>query len=455
MSTFLQTLLARLTGGVSLRARLARATAWMIVGNGVNQAVLMIASIGTARILGKTGFGEFGAVRSTTLTLAVLAGGGLGLAATRYVASLRSVDPERAGRLIRLIMTVAWTSTGVAAFLCVVLAHPLATHLVKAEKLTTALMLSSVAIIFSTVGGVQIGVLAGCEAFKPMAVLLVVEGFAAGVFLMGGAWLGGVTGAIAGYVAGTVIAFVLRHRQMGIECRRVGIPNVPLRASGARSELPIFVSFVLPTVLLVVGYQPSEWFVRMLLARGPDGMSELGIFTAAYSWAQIVQFMPSQIAGPAMPILASVFASGDTRAFRRLLAESLTVVFVAAAMIAIPIGLWSKFVMRFYGPSFLDGAPVLTIIVLAYVISAISYLLRLSFLSLGRAWLSLIMTFGWGVVLPVSFIFLRKNGALGLAQSYAIAFLLLTIAQAIAAWVVFRRTPSQDPAMKIEVANGP
>jgi O-antigen/teichoic acid export membrane protein len=453
MVNFFQSLLARLSGGTSLRARLARATGWMLVGNGVSQGFAMLASIGTARILGKTGFGEFGAVRSTTLTFAALAGGGLGLATTRYVASLRAVDPERAGRVIRLIVTVAWISTGVATILCVALAHPLAVHLIKSEKLTVPLILSSLAIVFSTVGGVQVGVIGGCEAFKPLAVLLVLEGLFAGVFTLIGASLGGVTGAIAGYVAGAMISFVLRHRQMRIECRRANIPDLPLRSSGSMSELPILLSFVLPTVLLVVAMQPSEWLVRMLLVRSPDGMSELGIFTAAYSWAQIVQFIPSQVAGPAMPILASAFSSGDRHAFRRLLAESSGVVFALAAIIAIPLALLSKFVMRFYGASFQEGASVLSIIVLAYVIGALCYLLRLAFISLGRAWPPLMMTFGWGLALPVSFLFLRKNGARGLAQSYVVAFLLLTVIQVIAAWMFFGRSgsdPVKDAGVSIE-----
>jgi hypothetical protein len=95
--------------------------------------------------------------------------------------------------------------------------------------------------------------------------------------------------------------------------------------------------------------------------------------------------------------------------------------------------------MSFYGPAFREGSVVLSTIVLAYVIGAVSMLLRYSFLSLGRAWLQLIMTFGWGIALPVAFLFLRDRGATGLAQSYAIAFLLLAIAQLIAAWAVFRK----------------
>lgn len=434
----------------SIRARIMRGTGWMVLGNGMQQAFAMLASIGTARSLGKAGFGEFGAVRSTTLTIAVLAGGGLGLAMTRYVATLRTTDPERAARVTRLIEAVAWVSTVVAAVLCAALARPLAVHLMHSEKLAFPLAISAITIIFSTVGGVQAGVIAGCEAFKPLAILLAIEGFATGAFTVAGAWMYGLNGAITGQIVATVIIFVLRQRQVGIEYRRANIPRVSVFASGAMRELPILFTFILPAVLLVVGTQPSEWLGRMLLMRGNDGVAELGIFTAAYSWAQIVQFVPSQIAIPAVPILTNVFATGDVRAFRKHLLEVTALVFGIAAVIAVPLALLSRFVMSFYGPAFREGSAVLSIIVLAHVIGAVSMLLRYSFLSIGRAWLQLVMTFGWGVALPVTFLFLRHRGATGLAQSYAVAFLMLTVAQAIAAWAVFRK--SAAPRSRDEVA---
>lgn len=454
MVAFVRSLIAKLGSATSVRSRIMRAAGWMVIGNGFNQLFAMLTSIGTARMLGKAGFGEFGAVRSTTITLATLAGGGLGLAMTRYVSAYRVSDPQRTARLIRLITTVAWISTGVATILCTVLARPLAVHLMQSEKLALPLALSTLAVMFASVGGVQLGVIAGCEAFKPLAGLLILEGLFAGTFTIIGAWHSGVTGAVAGHVLGTLIAFVLRQRQVRIEYERAAIPRVSLRGSGAMQELPVLFSFVLPTVLLVIGTQPSEWLVRMLLVRGEGGMAELGLFTAAYSWAYLVQFLPSQIAGSAMPVLTNVLTS-DPAAFRRMLAESAAVVFGIAAVVALPLAALSPFVMSFYGPAFRDGAGVLTVIVLAYVVGAVSMLLRYSFLSLGKAWLQLAMTGGGGIALPLCFLALRKNGATGLAQSYAIAFVFLTIAQSIAAWIVFRKPVVPAPAMKTDVPAEP
>lgn len=438
MFSFLRSLASSVANGSSLRARLARATVWMLAGSGVNQAFSMLASIGTARILGKTAFGEFGAVRNTVMTMAVLAGGGLGMATTRYVAALRTTDPERAGRLIRLVLTLAWVMTAIAAIACAGLARPIAVHVMKSENLAIPLMVSSLSIIFSTVAGVQIGVVAGCEAFRPVAMLLTFEGVSAGALMVGGAWFGGVTGAVMGYVIGTFISFLLRHRQVKIECARAGIPMGSSSLAHARQEVPFLLSAVIPSMLLVVGAQPAEWLVRMLLVREVEGMAALGLFTAAYSWAQLVQFIPSQIASPALTLLANLVGAGDWAAFRRLLAESAGAVFGAAAVIAIPLALLAKFVMGLYGPAFRDGAAVFSVIVLAYAFGSVWTMLRATFLAAGREWLQLAFTFAWGIGLPVFFLMQGRRTAMTLALSYGMSFLMVVIGQLAAAWFLFR-----------------
>ncbi len=421
-----------------MRARLARATVWMVVGSGLNQAFAMLASIGTARILGKVAFGEFGAVRATIVTMAVLAGGGLGLVTTRYVAALRHQDPERAGRLIRLVFWMAWLMTIVAATACALLARPIAEQVMRSPNLTLPLMVSSLAIVFSTVAGVQIGVMAGCEAFRPVALTLTIEGFSAGALMVTGAWFGGVTGAVLGYVVGTFIAFLLRQRQVTLACEHAGIPIVPLRTSDIRGEVPFIVHAVLPSMLLVIGAQPAEWLTRMLLVRGPDGMAALGLFTAAYSWAQLVQFIPSQITSPALTLLANLVGAGDWPAFRRLLIESAGLIFGAAAAIAIPLALLSRFVMGLYGPSFRDGAAVFSAIVLAYAVGAVQPMLRATFLAAQREWLQLAFTLAWGIALPLVFVLQERRTAMALALSYGISFLVFVVAQLVTAWFLFR-----------------
>ena len=97
----------------SLRARFAKGAFWSLVGAVLAQGLGLGASIVTARILGKVGFGELGMIRSTVGMFGVFAGLGLGLTATKHVAEFRSNHPEKAGRVIGLSAIVA-TFSGAA-----------------------------------------------------------------------------------------------------------------------------------------------------------------------------------------------------------------------------------------------------------------------------------------------------------------------------------------------------
>src|SRR5882672_5888251 len=75
---------------------------WALVGAVVSRGLTLASSVVAGRLLGTTGFGEVGMIQSTQGLFGVLAGAGLGLAATKYVAEFRSVDAAKAGRCVTL-----------------------------------------------------------------------------------------------------------------------------------------------------------------------------------------------------------------------------------------------------------------------------------------------------------------------------------------------------------------
>jgi len=82
--------------------RLARGVFWSMAGAVISRSLMLAATVLVARMLGKTGFGELGMIRTTVGMFGVFAGFGLGLTATKHVAEFRRSDPDRAGRIIGL-----------------------------------------------------------------------------------------------------------------------------------------------------------------------------------------------------------------------------------------------------------------------------------------------------------------------------------------------------------------
>jgi len=123
----------------SLRARMAKGTFWTLMGSLIAQGAGMVGSIASARILGKVGFGELGMIRSTVLMFGVLAGTGLGMAATKYVAEYRINDPVKAGRMIGLLMNTAYILGGSVTLICLIIATPLSKLAMNAPQLAGAI----------------------------------------------------------------------------------------------------------------------------------------------------------------------------------------------------------------------------------------------------------------------------------------------------------------------------
>src|SRR5262249_28064949 len=88
--------------GTEVGARLARGAFWSLVGSLGVRGMTLLATVVVVRLLGKEGYGELSVIQSTLGMFEVLAGLGMGLTATKYVAELRQRDPLRAGRVIAL-----------------------------------------------------------------------------------------------------------------------------------------------------------------------------------------------------------------------------------------------------------------------------------------------------------------------------------------------------------------
>ena len=94
----------------SLRRRVAVGVAWLSTANAIQSVAGLLVGVGLARTLGVSGFGEWGVLNSTIVTVGVFAGLGLGVTATKYVAELRDSDPARLGKILVLLDRVVLIS---------------------------------------------------------------------------------------------------------------------------------------------------------------------------------------------------------------------------------------------------------------------------------------------------------------------------------------------------------
>lgn len=409
----------------SLASRFATGAVWSFAGLGLSQALSFLASLVTARLLGRVGFGEIGMIQSTVGMLGTFAGLGLGLTATKHVAEFRMLAPRRAESIIAISMSFASLS---GAFLTLLLACGAmrAAESIKAPHLTLALEIASPLLLLGAIGGVQTGVLAGLESFKTIAQINLVRGIVSFPLAIVGVKFGGLEGAVAALLGSAAIGVVLLEIAVRRECLKNGLRY---RWYGGSGEYNVIGSFALPALLSGAAAGPVMWLANALLVRQRDGYAELGLLNAANQWRTIAMFLPATLLQVALPLLSS--SDGDTRGdsgFARVLEgiQSLTVgvVFPIVALLMF----LSDVVVRLYGPSFVRGGPAVRAVAFTTSIMAIGAAMGPAIQAKGRMWLALGINLSWGAITVVCvWLTAGTAGALSVAYGTALGYLLTTL----------------------------
>ncbi len=403
----------------SLRERFARGVFWAMAGTATAQALNLLSSILVARLLGKAVFGGLGMILSTVGMFGTLAGLGLGLTGTKYIAEFRASDPERAGRIIGMAGVTAFISGILISGILFGIAPYLAARTLSAPALGLELRISCGMLLFSAMNGNQIGALAGFEAFKTIAKVNLLQGFLNFPLLVGGAYWGGLPGIVAAYTATSALAFLINRQALRWECRRA---KVPIVYSNLGRELPILWKFSLPALLSGIMVSPVMWLANTFLVNQPNGYQEMGIFSAANQWRVSLLFIPTVLGQVVMPMMSNTLGAGARSSARKLLLVSILTNFVVIVLPAIIIGILSPWIMSQYGEGFRQGWPVLIMCLIYAGVLAVLTPVGNIIAASGRMWVGLFMNLGWATALLVSVSLLIERGALGLASSYAIAY---------------------------------
>lgn len=420
---FVQEKLAEILPANSLRRRFAKGAFWSISGTAISQALALAASIVTARILGKVGFGELGMIVSTVGMFGIFAGLGLGLTATKHIAQYRSTDTAQTGRIIAMCSVVATLSGGVIAGIIFFAAPYLADHTINAPHLTMELRIGCGLLFFNAVIGAQTGVLAGFEAFKTIAKVNLFRGLANFPLMVLGVYLFGLPGAVGGRVAAAGIGWILNEIALRMESRRAG---VLISYSDILAELPILWSFSVPAFLSQAMVGPMMWGTRALLVNQDNGYSEMGIFAAAQRLILVIIALPNLVSRVSLPILSELYGTNRRKKYGRTLLMLVWLYAACCLAVMIPMSVFSRQIMFLFGKEFVQGWPILCILGLATSVSVVNMVVGQAISSSGKMWWGFFLNVLWALELLICTKIFITRGAIGLSLAYLLAYILHT-----------------------------
>ena len=382
-------------GGVD--RRLLHGVFWSLIGTISAQGFNQLAWIIVARLLGKSGFGEFGMITATVSAFGVVAGLGLGTTATKFTAEWRRKDPLRVGRFLSFLLLVAGISGVAFAVLFVILAPVLSVHWMNAPQLLSGLFWSSPMVLFQTLNGVLAGALAGFESFRSLMKIQLFSGLANFPVSLLGALFFGLNGAVGALLFSTALLWILSDRALRRCCRQ---ERVALYWGNAGKEWAILWSFSLPALLSSLLVNPVLWLASIMLVSHPNGYGELGLVNAANQWRLMLMMFPTILSNTALPILAAESAVPDHHGgFAQVLNTTHRLSVLVTLPSAVFLILFSRWIFVLYGPGFEAGVPVLILVVYGTSISSIGSVVGAAIISKGRMWFGAFQNLTWGVVL--------------------------------------------------------
>jgi O-antigen/teichoic acid export membrane protein len=423
---------------------------WNGVAAGSSQGATFLTSILVANLLGREVFGQYSIILSTLLTVVGIAQVATGLTATRYVAELRSKDPDRAGRILGMCSTVALV-TGVGATVLIgVSADWLTSDVLRVPEAAHGMLIGAAVVLFSVMNAYQSGALAGLEAYPILAKLGVLTGVVQVAASVGFCWYWGLDGAVFGLAITAALRWWLYARAIKSEAETFGIF---VTRRGFRQERSLFFGFALPGALSGVTTLPAIWLANAFLVRQSDGVAEMALFAAANYLRIIVLFIPNLVNGVGISLINSQLAAADQRSYSKVFWANLLLTSAATILGAVLVGALGPILLGLFGREFVLGTQVLFVLLVAAVLEGIALGPYQIVQSQGRMWLSLLV-----IALPrdlslafFAYFLTAQYAAVGLAYAYTAAwFLGLTIISILA----YRMAAKHTMIASITVKNG-
>ncbi len=369
--------------------------------------------------------------------LGTVAGLGLGVTATKFVAELKHNEPGRVAAIQSMLDRAILATTLATAIAMFLLAPFLANQVLAAPALVNDLRWGCPLIVLNGMVAIQSASLAGYEAFRQIARVALIRGLVSIPVSVVAATVLGVVGAIVALSAVAAVSLAVGRRALS---REKAVWNTDSAAGSMRDEFPILWHYSTPAFIGGVVVGTVGWVGTALVVNQPNGYVELGVFNAANQWRIALLFIPTVVGYTALPIMASLFGAGGSRSGLRVFAASAAANEIIVLPLAAVLFVARDRVMALYGPAFVPYGAVLGVVAVTVIVVSLQLPVGQLLAASGRMWLAAATNVVWGAAFVLSSVVLvgAGLGALGLAFAYLIAYSIQALSTMGAAWYTVR-----------------
>ena len=374
-------------------SRLLRGMGWMLIGSVLARGLSIIGAIYVARILAVDAFGGFGVVHNTMLMVGTLLGSGIGLTATKFIASNISRRMELASAILLVTSQAGWLC-GILASLVLYFSAPWMAEVVLADDSLIEPLRFGILFCFSNVmAQVQSGQLAGFEKFRQISESAIIGGIASVPLQVAGAWYGGIPGALLGLG----VAEFFRCMWL-LRCIRTEQRLQHLEGGAGWEHWKTIFSFGIPASIAGALVIPLQWWCVAIVAHQESGYHEIGLYHATQIYRNALVFLATQSFGAVVSVLSSAWAINDLGGVRRSLSKSSMLAFAATSFCSIGMIIVGPFAMAIFGKGFAGQEALLWILAAGAPFQAVNTVGIAALNAIKKPWIACTSTAVFGIV---------------------------------------------------------
>lgn len=387
-------------------SKLFKDSFWALFGNSIGKVLALLLGIILANLLDSEDFGKYGLIKNSLFYLSICSTFGLGITGTRYVAQYKE-EKDKINDICCDILAISAFTSGFIAVMILIFADKI-TSLLEMGNMGNMLRLSSIAIIFNAINSAQTGILSGFKEFKAISNFNLITGiftFISGTIFT---YFWSLYGAVIALGTSYIVNYFLNAHSLN-RIRR----GFPKKKGGLNYKIQML-RFSLPLAMQEGLLALSSWSVIVVLVKLAS-YSDYGVYSAAHQWTAAISFIPAILKNVTLSYLS------DQQSNNKMIVKKMILVnLVASGSFFVAIFIFSGFISKWYGDSFVGVKPVLNILVFSSILGTMGSVFIQELVSKSKNWLSFSITFIKSIIILVISIGLIK--IIGVSGAFAIAF---------------------------------
>jgi O-antigen/teichoic acid export membrane protein len=345
------------------------------------------------KLLDHAAYGKFSLLNLTAFYAANLCQFAVGSTVSRFVARY-SGDRSNLGVVVGVggAFTIA---SGILGFACLALASGvLARDILIEPSMVLPLIIVSVSVP-SLVGMIYLtGLLQGLHDFRSLAISSLASGVLFVAAISAGAWIGGLMGAVCGFVAGSTIRSLIMG---GAALARLRLEkdldrSLPWREIWNNPTRRQIFAFQIPAGLAGFLTLPTLWLIPTILTRNTQNFSDVALYSVILMIKSLVVLPASVIALALQPSVERAWQFDQVATAVRVFRIGTVTTFGIVGTMALIVAVFATEAMSVFGASFVVGADNLRLMMVAAVAEALTVSLVMRVQASSRIWSLIVWT---------------------------------------------------------------